>query len=81
MKRLSSLSFLDISWSAVLGWFVITLALDVLVVDIECLGDLVAESGLVVDTIVLLELLSLVMTIWTLTGSRAQCCPSLVTCR
>jgi hypothetical protein len=56
MKRLSSLSFLDISWSAVLGRFVITLALDVLVVDIECLGDLVAESGLVVDTFVLLEL-------------------------
>jgi hypothetical protein len=62
MKHLSGLSLLDVSWSAILGWLVIALALDVLIVDVEGFRDLVAEGRLVVDAMSVLESQQLITT-------------------
>jgi hypothetical protein len=55
MNRLSSLRLLGIGGSAVLGGLIIALALNVLIIDGEGLGDLVTERSLVVDTTNMLE--------------------------
>jgi hypothetical protein len=55
MNRLSSLRFLGIGGSAVLGGLIIALALDVLIIDGKSLGDLVTKRSLVIDTTNVLE--------------------------